>query len=61
MYFKPFMPPIGMTAYSYIIMEGESVHLSWNSKTMVEIASLTKIMTCYCVLGILKQYNLDRN
>ena len=55
------MPPIGMTAYSYIIMEGESVHLSWNSKTMVEIASLTKIMTCYCVLGILKQYNLDRN
>lgn len=28
---------------------------------MVEIASLTKVMTCYCILNILKMYNLSRN
>ena len=61
LYIRPFMPPLGMTAYAYIIMEGEQIHVSWNSKTMVEIASLTKIMTCYCVLNILSKYHLDWN
>lgn len=28
---------------------------------MVEIASLTKIMTCYCILHLSKIYHLDKN
>ena len=59
-YIKPFIPPCGLTAYSYIVMETNSqVHISWNSKTMVEIASLTKIMTCVCLLRIIDDYHLD--
>ena len=30
-----------------------------NSNTQIEIASLTKIMTCYLCLLICKKYNVD--
>lgn len=37
------------------------IHISWNSKTMVEIASLTKIMTCLCILNLIKTYHLNKD
>lgn len=54
-YARPFIPPSGMTAYSYIVMElpEQHIHVSWNSQTSLEIASLTKIMTCMVVLRLL--------
>jgi D-alanyl-D-alanine carboxypeptidase len=49
-----------MTAYSYIIYElPETTHISWNSQTSVEIASLTKIMTCIMVLRVASYTNED--
>lgn len=45
-----------MTAYSYVILEPpHTLHVSWNSQTALEVASLTKIMTCVVVLRLIDE------
>lgn len=42
-----------MTAYAYIVYElPDIVHVCWNSQNAVEMASLTKIMTCMVALRV---------
>lgn len=49
-----------MTAYAYVVMElPQSFHITWNSQTQLEMASLTKIMTCIVVLRLLREFNGD--
>ena len=42
-------------------MHSHQVIVSLNSRTAVEMASLTKIMTCIVALDIAKKYNLNLN
>lgn len=50
---RPLLPPPAVSAQSYIVMELPSkLHVSWNSQSSLEIASLTKIMTCLVVLRL---------
>jgi D-alanyl-D-alanine carboxypeptidase len=52
---KPFVPPSNMTAFAYVVMELPHIfHINWNSQTPMEMASLTKIMTCLVVLRLLE-------
>lgn len=59
---RPLLPPPTLTAYSYIVLElPEKLHLSWNSQTSLEIASLTKIMTCLVVLKMASKQQFDES
>ena len=50
-------PPPAVTAKAWSICDGESGTILWavNGKERREIASLTKVMTCYTVLRLLKR------
>lgn len=57
---RPFVPPVGLTAYAYLVMElPQTYHITWNSQTQLEVASLTKIMTCLVVLRLLQESEGD--
>lgn len=62
-YSKVFLPTPKITAQSYIVVEEISnqlkIHLSVNSKSRAEVASLTKIMTCVVALEIAKRLSID--
>lgn len=64
-YAKPFNPPPKVTAKSYIVYEKLfdtsvtppfKIHASLNSKNSLEVASLTKIMTCYLAIHLCEKY-----
>lgn len=67
-YQTAFSPPPKITAKSFIVYEiydgcdkqGKSnikIHTAFNSKVRVEIASLTKIMTCILAIEICNRFN----
>ena len=68
-YAKPYNPPPKITAKAYIIIEKHfneintdqpfRIHASQNSKNSLEVASLTKIMTCYLAIKLTEKYELS--
>lgn len=62
-YRKVFEPPPKISAKSYIVYEIHEgtvkVHCTFNSKFKMEIASLTKIMTCIVAIEICERFNID--
>ena len=67
-YAKPYTPPPKISAKAYIIcekvQEGEEnsslkIHASLNGKNNLEVASLTKIMTCILAIKLCDRFSLD--
>ena len=63
-YAKAFVQPPKITANAYIITEmdrndGFKVHYGFQSKNVVEIASLTKIMTCLVAIEFCEKFSVD--
>lgn len=54
-------PLVSAQSWAIFDMKNKSFLFGKNEKEKREIASLTKIMTCYCVLNILKDLDLDEN